>query len=110
MLGVVWCVFVRVAVVVVLLVASALASMRWLLCGEKMRVQKNKPISAIVQKLNRREFISITVLLIRKQKTRNCNQSVQMVSKKVTHYFVISELLSDVVPVALRVLFMDTNY
>ena len=27
---------------VVLLVASALASMRWLLCGEKMRVRKEQ--------------------------------------------------------------------
>ena len=34
-----------------LLVASALASMRWLLCGEKMRVQK-KTISVIAHKLH----------------------------------------------------------
>ena len=49
-----------IIVVVVLLVASALASMRWVLCGETMRVQK-KTISAIAHKLPRREFISITV-------------------------------------------------
>ena len=51
-----------IIVVVVLLFASALASMRWLSCGEKMRVQK-KTTAVIVDKLPRREFISITVLI-----------------------------------------------
>ena len=37
-----WMSCVVIIVVVVLLVASALASMRWLLCGEKMRVQKKQ--------------------------------------------------------------------
>ena len=60
----VWCVV--IVVVVLLLVASVLASMRWLLCGEKMRVTK-KTISEIVDKLHRREFISITVSIENKK-------------------------------------------
>ena len=47
-----------------LLVASALASMRWLLCGAKMRVQKKKQtIFEIAHNLSRRGFVSITVLI-----------------------------------------------
>ena len=57
-LGVVWCdcavcVFVRVAmqcvVVVVLLVASMLASMRWLLCGDKMKFRTPARLSQVAR-------------------------------------------------------------
>ena len=53
-------------IVVVLLVASVLASMRWLLLGEKKDVtsmtgSKKKTISVIVLQLHRKGFISITV-------------------------------------------------
>ena len=52
-----------------LLVAPMLASTRWPLIGEKIRVQK-KTISVIAHKLRRRGFISVTVLIDSKNKVR----------------------------------------
>ena len=49
-------------VFVVLMVASVLASMRWLLCGDDGS-KKTKTKSVIPKKNPAREFISITVLI-----------------------------------------------
>ena len=51
-----------VLVFVVLLVASVLASMRWLLCGDDGS-KKTKTRSVLTEKIPAREFISITVLI-----------------------------------------------
>ena len=50
-------------VFVVLLVASVLASMRWLLCGGDGSKKRRKTTSGITEKYPVREFISITVLI-----------------------------------------------
>ena len=62
-----------------MLLASALASMRWPLCGEKMRVQKKSVIS---HKLAPGDF-SITTLIILGKKTHNQITNITICSKKI---------------------------
>ena len=52
-----------VLVCVVLLVASVLASVRWLLCGGDGSKKMKKTTSVISKKCPAREFIPITVLI-----------------------------------------------